>query len=378
MESELSDRLRRLDVHTNSQEAPPSLSPCSASIGATSGACSILTAASSTPTSDDDDEASSKCEIRSTPDRGQALYATRRLKAGTLIFSEEPLISLSKELEESYEAIEEAFSGLSKRDRKTYRELFDAQKSRMSAVVSIYYSNCYSTDNFVSADATAASASSTQGGSAIGALASRINHSCIPNVSFSYLPPTQAHPKGQMRFYAIRTVARGKELLSNYEKSIFETAAKRQQKFMLHYGFKCSCEACVPRSEFWGRSDERRAAMREVVARVKTLEKAWAHTRANGGGEAQAEAEAGTQQICDQAIDHVRRLEGLLVKEGLTATPLANAYRSLAKWVTRKEPSSIEAQKWRELELEVVVTMSGRNSLRSIALRRELEGLQGG
>lgn len=376
MDSRLSEQLQHLSIEPSIEPShlvmpgsqSTSTSPsCSSSFTSAFTAHSTSTAASSPLPSDDESPSSPHCEVRTTPDRGQALFATRRIKPGTLIFTEEPLVALSKELEESYDAIEAAFSALGRRDKKTYLSLFDAQKSRMSSVVSIYYSNCYSTESFFVSTLQDASngTDSAVNGSCIGALSSRINHSCVPNVSFSFQPPSPAHPRGQMRFYAIRAVARGKELLSNYDKGIFETAARRQQKYMLHYGFRCNCEACVPTTEFWGRSDERRRAMRGVVAEVKVFERRWVKG-GDGGGHGDG--------VVGEAVAALRTLEGLLVKEGLVAMSLANVYRSLAKWAER---GGRDAWIWKGKELEVCEAVFGKRAPRSVALRVELEGRPG-
>ena len=58
------------------------------------------------------------------------------------------------------------------------------------------------------------------------------------------------------------------------------------------------------------------------------------------------------------------------MKEGLTAVPLANAYRSLVKW---SERGGLDVHQWREKELEVSILMSGKKSLRSVALKQVLD-----
>lgn len=309
-----------------------------------------------------DEEDITYCEVRSTPEKGQGLYATRAIRPGTLLFREQPLISLSKELEESYEAIEAAFAGLRKCEKKTYLALFDAKKSRMSTVVSVYYSNCYSTEQFATMDTVP----SFDGGSCIGAKSSRINHSCVPNVLFSFVTPCSAYPEGQMRFYAIKAIARGRELVSNYDKNVFEPAAKRQQKYMLHYGFRCACEACHPQTEFWNKSDERRGAMKKAIGDVQRLEREWQKA---------VDAKDMIQRpvIVQQAIERLLKLEGLLRKETLTYIPLANVYRSLTKWSQR---GGEDGRSWSQLELEVVTTVFGRRSSRSARLQKELVVLE--
>jgi hypothetical protein len=77
----------------------------------------------------------------------------------------------------------------------------------MTQVVSIYYSNCYNVNRFLK--------NPPNGGSAVGALASMINHSCLPNLLFSY---DGMH--GRMLFYAIQNIPRWKELCKNYEKML--------------------------------------------------------------------------------------------------------------------------------------------------------------
>ncbi len=179
------------------------------------------------------------CKFSAPSDRGLAVFTTRKIKAGTLILAETPIVSLSKAEENEPSAIERDFSHLLKADQKAYLKLFDAQKSRMTPVVSIYYSNCYNCEGF-KLDGT--------GGSALGAMASRINHSCIPNLQFSY-----DEASNEMRFFAIRDIPRGKEVVSNYDKAVFDVAAKRQGKQQMYYGFQCKCEACVPQSEYLGK-----------------------------------------------------------------------------------------------------------------------------
>jgi hypothetical protein len=304
-------------------------------------------------------------QVISTPDRGLALYATRKIKAGTLVLAEPALISLDKHEEDDSTAIEREYSKLSRVDQKTYLQLFDAEKSRMSRVVSIYYSNCYNCDSFKKADSDG-----QQGGSAIGALASRINHSCVPNVQFSF-------SDNEMRFHAIRDIPRGKELCSNYDKSVFEPAAKRQRKQQFYYGFVCRCEACSPKNEFWERSDERRKAMYDAFRTVQGCEKRY--NNSNHLAEDQdpmtllKDKKLHGDAVVDEALEALTRLEGLLLRECLMGGfPLANTYRSLAKWAERKEDLQAVV-KWKTKELETCILGLGEATLRTREIRKKLE-----
>lgn len=93
------------------------------------------------------------------------------------------------------------------------------------------------------------------------------------------------------------------------------------------------------------------------------------------------------RDILEIAIASLLKLEGLLIKEGLTHTPLANTYRSLAKWSARlvalkseaggtksqNDTKANEVRKWKQKELEVCEMCFGRESERYKALRIDLE-----
>ena len=312
-----------------------------------------------TPETSDDDtlELPPSFAIHQTRHRGLALLTRRRIPAGTLIFSEAPLISLSKDLENDYDAIQAAFKSLSKPDRKAYLKLYDAEKSRMSQVVSIYYANCYNKDSFVD-----------EGGSCVSLLASRINHSCAPNATFSYLPHSASHPKGLVQFHAIKSIPADREIVSCYEKNIFLTKEERQRRLLLDYGFRCDCEACMPETAFWEKSDERRKVMGQCVKATKKYERDWEGLKRRSGTAVELE------QLFKKAIDALVRLEGLLIKEGMLYTPLANTYRSLGKWGERIGDSE-EVSKWKRKELGVCVTCFGGDATRCKGLKDALRML---
>ncbi|KIW11387.1 hypothetical protein PV08_10687 [Exophiala spinifera] len=305
-------------------------------------------------------------EIVSTPDRGQAVFTTRKIKAGTLLLAERPLIRLQKHEEDDPEAIAREFSLLSRADQKVFLKLFDAQKSRMARAASIYYSNCYNCDSYVA---------SGQGGSAVGVFASRINHGCVPNVQFCY-----DEPSNEMRFHAIRDIPRGKELCSNYDKAVFEVRSKRQRKQQIYYGFICRCEACEPKTEFWARSDERRMAMYDAFKIVQACEKEFLSLSARSGSLDDCESAAQTvpgvsRDTADAALGTLVKLEELLLKECLAGVPLANTYRSLAKWAERKRDYA-QAVKWKGKELDVCRLSFGSDALRTKGVQDKMTELE--
>ncbi|KPI36720.1 SET domain-containing protein 5 [Cyphellophora attinorum] len=311
---------------------------------------------SNPPGVSEDETEESCCEVRETAGKGQGLFATRSIKAGTLVFKESPLINLSRQEEKSSKSIKAAFHALDRTQKKVYKALFDLQKGDVDPVVGIYYSNCYSTDAFAiegSDDPLA------HGGSCIGALASRINHSCVPNVCLFYVPPTDPDKPAEMHFYAFRPIAKGKEILSNYNKHMFNGTKKRQQIFLHQYGFTCSCEACVPPSAFWAKSDKRRGEMRKLIEELAGLEQEWEKHNASSP----------RPEIVRRPIAALVALESLLVKEKLIDRPLRNVYKSLAKWTVR---AGEVPRTWLEKELAVTVLISGKGSRWSLTLDGEL------
>ncbi|KAI1620870.1 hypothetical protein EDD37DRAFT_653185 [Exophiala viscosa] len=294
-------------------------------------------------------------EVTSTPDRGLAVFTTRKIKASTLILVETPLIALDKREEDDHAAIEREFSHLPRPTQKLYLKLFDAQKSRMTRIASIYYSNCYNCDAFKSAG---------KGGSAIGLLPSRINHNCVPNAQFCYDERTN-----EMRFYAIRDIPRGKGVTSNYDKVVFESRARRQRKHQIYYGFVCRCDACEPKTEFWARSDERRQNMYEAFRTVQGCETQFVSAHNT------SDRQNTQQHVIDEALTSLRKLEELLLKESLVGVPLANTYRSMAKWAERKYDVD-QVRTWKTKEMQACITGFGHDAPRTKEIEQKLADIE--
>ena len=87
-------------------------------------------------------------------------------------------------------------------------------------------------------------------GSVICVEASRINHSCLPNVHHCWNVTI-----GAETVHAVRNIAKGEEIFTTYIR-VCEARAQREQH-LDRYGFKCSCPACEA-STFFGKESERR------------------------------------------------------------------------------------------------------------------------
>ena len=99
----------------------------------------------------------------------------------------------------------------------------------------------------------------------------------------------------------------------------------------------------------------------------------------DGGG---CEGRRSKDEVVGEAVEALMKLEGLLLKEGLLGVPLANTYRSLAKWSERSAATSGgEVAKWKAKELAICSNGFGPDAQRTRdieAILRELRGFKGG
>jgi hypothetical protein len=177
-----------------------------------------------------------------------------------------------------------------------------------------------------------------------------------------------------MTFHALKNIPAGKELLSTYEKNIFLPRDQRKRRLLMDYGFHCDCEACMPKTAFWEKSDQRRKTMGELVKRAKRAETEGDMKRHENAAAAVASE---LNKLVEEAIDALTKLEDLLLREGLLYTPLANVYRSLAKWSARLGDAGKRKEiEWKRKELQVSLSCFGRECERTRELREGIEGLE--
>lgn len=343
--------------------------------------------------------------------KGLGVFARQKISAGTLVLAERPLIRLTSDDEErdrrEDSMLEDMYKSLSRSTRKDYLALHDTNKPKYSRVKSIYYSNCYNLQRY------------TGGGSCIGLTASRINHSCVPNVQFSFadnLPHgfrtfddsktedsegstssstcSSTTKNGYMVFFAVKDIAKGKELFSNYSDSDYLVFSDRQNAMLMHYKFLCTCQSCS-QNEYWAKSDTRRYEMIEHKKNAQQSEKAWCNARKTCYSQLRLQYERSTTKkdwneqedelaalskeekatspalVSDAwmqhpkakaearfAIENLEKLLSLLLKEGLTGLRLCAVYRSLAKWSFRAGDTD-KASKWTDKEKETCIMCFG-------------------
>ncbi|KAK5075289.1 hypothetical protein LTR64_001494 [Lithohypha guttulata] len=316
-------------------------------------------------------------QIEKTANKGYGVFAARKIPAGTLCLVEAPLIRLtpSEDVgtdEQRQLYIQHYYEALPTHSQKDYRHLCDTKKADFTRRMSIFYSNCYDMKHY-------------GGGACIGEIASRINHSCTPNVVFSFaktLPdslftgdkkdvprPSQASV-GFMVFHAIKDISKGKELVSNYQ-SIWRLTPERQAEMSIHYRFRCDCMACEQDSPGQD-GDRRRRNMIKYRNIVLTADKELTMSRKEWlmrqGQMSESERHEDlyswlrSQVVQDKvstALEKLTALAQLLPKEGIHGGhDLANIYKDLAKWSMRAD-DEVAANKWLQSELEICTKSFG-------------------
>lgn len=198
-------------------------------------------------------------EIRPSVGKGLGVFAVHDIKRGTRIMCERAVMSIpsSNGLD-----VPAAFLKLSMDDQAVFRSLHcrplgvkDAEMTDLlrmhpiqrfkAAPLSVHEQvevmAIFETNDF-----------GIEGGSAIFPEASRINHSCVPNVFHGWNITL-----GTETIHALRDISRGEELTTTYGK-ICRDHASRQLDLSRRYGFRCICKACDVSTAFGKASEKRR------------------------------------------------------------------------------------------------------------------------
>ncbi|KAF4612720.1 hypothetical protein D9613_011817 [Agrocybe pediades] len=265
-------------------------------------------------------------EVRSTPDMGMGVFATRDIAAGELILAERPLLVAPRDigmmvdpsklmLREKYSPDE--FKQITMMEcekllefvvhrymEPEHREAFLAlanshQEDGSGPLLGIIRTNGYGIEGLFDGPKVNEWESNTYG--AIVKVGSRINHSCRPNINHKFDLDAFC-----LSFFAERDIPSGKQLSYSYC-YMGQSAADRQAE-LAPYGFSCTCPSCVNATP---ESDKLRT---EHEQRISTAEASVARGAAN-------------KATFASLID----LKKQLVEEGLDAS---DAYPKLLKAIS--------------------------------------------
>ena len=261
-------------------------------------------------------------ELRQTPNKGLGLFAIKHIPCGTMILCELPLLRVPSG---SPKTVWGAYCKLSDAQKATFNSLhgFHTEESKRGAALSRFLLDPYGIRpqneevNRQLADFERVWGIFSANGfqipphdTGIFTTATRINHSCVPNVHHSYNPTLKSET-----VFAAKDIQPNEELCTTYTggPASYKTRATRIEGLERRYGFTCDCPACTDQT---GDSDARREFMHGI---------AW------GLGEFQK----GSEFVADfmpadvsAALKQSEDLIALLLEEGLVTMELMKAYRT--------------------------------------------------
>ncbi|KAL2042800.1 hypothetical protein N7G274_004559 [Stereocaulon virgatum] len=289
-------------------------------------------------------------EIKIVTNKGIGMFATHFIPRGTRILREPPLLLLEKCHGEEIYHVPLKFQQLSPTAQASYLSLAattNAERDpgrlewlQILSATSIHAELDLSMDirqrilqifetNSFSADA----------GSAIVYEASRMNHSCTPNVYHNW--NAALGERGELTVHAIRDILPGEEILTSYINICAYQFARQEQ--LNRYGFQCDCAACDMQTQFGRDSEERRRRL--CVVNRKVVERCLWPGRSEMGDD------GGT-------LDAVVEIIELLRAEGVVHMELTRHYR-LAYPITAMLGNFAQACIWAEKAVELTRICTG-------------------
>jgi hypothetical protein len=164
-------------------------------------------------------------------------------------------------------------------------------ESLAAHVVNIWRTNSYMLDDGVALDSAG-----------IGLTASRLNHSCIPNVYTAY----NSAP-GCITVQAIKPITAGDELCTAYISGAGKLRSERRAELSM-WGFTCTCIACAD-----GRDESRRRDIKTLINKVEGVKRQLI----------QGSADLSVAQI-EQTVGDLLDQATLMSDEGLLGPDLAD------------------------------------------------------
>ncbi|KAH0364414.1 SET domain-containing protein, partial [Aureobasidium melanogenum] len=123
----------------------------------------------------------------------------------------------------------------------------EMSESLAARVVNIWRTNSYMLDDGITLDSAG-----------VGLTASRLNHSCVPNVYTAYNSTS-----GCMTVQALKPIAAGDELCTAYINGAGKLRSERRAQLSM-WGFTCTCIACAD-----GRDESRRREIKTLMTRLE-------------------------------------------------------------------------------------------------------------
>jgi hypothetical protein len=156
--------------------------------------------------------------IRSSESKGLGVFALRDIMPGTILLCEAPLVTLI-DTGSRADPLDAAVNSLSLSKKKSFLSLHSFSRNKNESLSrSIVYSNGYSIMNDLA--------------TGVFETASRINHSCVPNSSYSWKEGI-----GRMVWWNRFKLLEGEEVTVDY--------GHKKKYLEKIYGFECCCGGCT-------------------------------------------------------------------------------------------------------------------------------------
>jgi SET domain-containing protein len=156
-------------------------------------------------------------QVHESDGKGYGVFALRDLLAGSIILSEAPLVTLI-DTGTRTDPLDIAVDALPPMQRKAYQSLHSFRRNQSESLNrSILYSNGFATGELISG---------------VFEIASRINHSCVPNSEFIW-----EEKEGRLVFVNRFKLLEGEEVTVDY--------GHKKKNLAKFYGFVCDCDGCT-------------------------------------------------------------------------------------------------------------------------------------
>ena len=235
-------------------------------------------------------------EIKAAAGKGLGVFATQAIKCGTRIMAEKPIIHIKQGDPTIRESVD-AYLHLSQAEQTVFislhhyispnlhswKQFFLAEGVKEEDVNAfVHVMAVYEVNSFPADD-----------GSILCPEASRMNHSCLPNVHHSWNKSRRC-----LTVHALRDIAAGEEIQTSYVELCLNS--RQREKALDEYGFKCGCAACDATTDLGRVSNARRDQLYKVDKELNELVKG---TR--------------PMQRLQQILNALVEEKGLLSEEGL-------------------------------------------------------------
>ncbi|KAF2447879.1 SET domain-containing protein [Karstenula rhodostoma CBS 690.94] len=314
--------------------------------------------------------------IRPTKEKGRATFAAAPIPAGTLIFSEEPLLSIDATSPTAHACLLASFAALTRPTQSLILDLTARDPSAFRAVVwaefdmanentwgDVEHMHSSHAEDVLTAFNTNAV------GPHLGLRSATLNHSCAPNAYAAF-----DEGSGEITLHALRDIGAGEEIcISHLEGSaLFEAMNLRRGMLVLQRGFVCLCDACMDVEECFGteresRGEELRAELRALVAKYRRNEATLMANFAKGGHKG-VDPEFATflAEVGAGIVEVVEKL-------GLATVETLEWYQNVIHWNLALKNEET-AKEWQEKILHVLRTCIGEDSLMYREMQQDVNG----